>query len=324
MIDASSVDMLRMWMGEAIFRLLQDPQVSEIYVNPDLQLRTDGVEGRRDRLEVLDPARLLGFLTGVASEAGQLLDAAHPIRDFELPEAFGYGRLHVKIPPVVTAPVFSLRKRPRVLHLLPALVTSGCLDPATADYLSGQVKRRASILIAGPTNSGKTNFLSALLHEAVRAEPAARYIVLEDVPEIVCPAADTQVARTSDSVSLRDLVRATMRSSPDRIVVGELRGAEAYPFLDIASSGHPGVLTTIHAATPLGALARLNRLAKLDNPDLPDQNELIAQVLQIVVCLSGSSLGRRVSAVAELHGWCPETGFRLEPPALPALPKEFP
>lgn len=322
MNDSAAVGMLRMLMGEDLFRLLEDPQISEIYVNTDLRLRTDGASGRRAHAEVLDPDRLMGFITGVASEAGLLLDAAHPIRDFELPEAFGFGRLHVKIPPVVTAPVFNLRKRPRALHLLPALVASGCLDAGTASYLSDRVKDRASILIAGPTNSGKTNFLNALVHEAVSADPAARYVVLEDVPEIVCPAADTQVARTSDSVSLWELVRATMRSSPDRIIVGELRGAEAYPFLDIASSGHPGVLATIHAETPLGALRRLNRLARLANAELPDQGELIAEVLQIVVCLSGSSRGRRVSAITELQGWRPDTGFLLQPPALPAFSKE--
>jgi type IV secretion system protein TrbB len=317
-IDATAVGMLRMLLGEDVYRLLQDPEVSEVYVNADLRVRTDGAGGRRHHPQILDRDRLMGFFSSVASEAGLLLDEAHPIRDFELPEAFGFGRLHVKVPPVVMAPVFNLRKRPTTLHLLPALVAFGCLDAAIANYLSSRVRDRASILIAGPTNSGKTNFLNALLHEAVDADPAARFVVLEDVPEIVCPAADTQVARTSDSVSLWDLVRATMRSSPDRIVVGELRGAEAYPFLDIASSGHPGVLATVHAETPLGALQRVNRLAKLASPDLPDQGELIAEVLQVVVCLSGTSRGRRVSAIAELHGWSPTTGFLLNPPALPA------
>jgi type IV secretion system protein VirB11 len=199
--------------------------------------------------------------------------------------------------------------------LLPQLVERGSISPQAVEYLRAQIRDRRSILIAGATNSGKTNFLNALLQIAVEVSAAStRFVVIEDVPEIVCPAADTLIARTSDTVTLWDLVRATMRSSPDRIVVGEIRGSEAYPFLDISSSGHPGVMATIHAETPRGALHRLNRLARRGDPDVPNQYELIAEVIHVIVCLAGGSAGRRVSAIAELAGWSDSTGFQLSTP----------
>jgi type IV secretion system protein VirB11 len=103
-------------------------------------------------------------------------------------------------------------------------------------------------------------------------------------------------------------------------VVGEIRGNEAFPFLDIAASGHGGVLASIHAENPLGALNRLNRLARRGDPDVPDQCELIAEVIQTVVCLTGGSQGRRVSAIEEIHGWSPTSGFDLRPPKLAQRP----
>ena len=321
MIDDALISALRMFLGEPVLRLIDDPGVSEIYVNADLYLRSDGAEGRRRHPHLLDRDRLLGFLTGVANDANLPLDEANPIRDFELPASLGHGRLHVMIPPVVAAPVFNLRKRPKVLYLLPELVERGSITAEAAAYLTSELTGKKGILVAGPTNSGKTNFLNALLHVAVQvSDPATRFVVLEDVPEIVCPAEDTLSARTSDHVTLWDLARSTMRSSPDRKVVGEIRGAEAFPFLDLASSGHPGVLATLHAETALGALQRLNRLARRGDPDTPNQFELIAEVIKIVVCLTGGSGGRRVTSVAEVLGWSRADGFDLSfPPVFPAL-----
>lgn len=315
MIDDQLLSALEMFLGGYVLDLIADPAVSEVYTNADLVVRTDGAEGRRSHPHVLDADRLMGFLTGIANSAGLPLDTDNPIRDFDLPASLGRGRLHIKIPPVVAAPVFNLRKQPKTLLHLPDLIARGSLTKDGANYLEGKLAARQSILIAGATNSGKTNFLNALLHVAVEVSPPnTRFVVIEDVPELLCPALDTLTARTSEKVTLWDLVRATMRSSPDRIVVGEIRGPEAYPFLDIASSGHPGVLATLHAETPGGALRRLNRLARLSSAELPDQYELITEVIQVVVCLTGGSQGRRVSAIAEVQGWSQANGFQLSYP----------
>ena len=313
---------LRMYLREAFLALLADPAVSEIYCNPDLILRSDGAQGRREHGS-LDEKDLAAVFQILASDAGLIFDAENPIADFRLPTFLGSGRLNCRLPPVVDKPSFNLRKRPEHLLLLPELVERQTISKSAAEYLAQLVVERKSVLIAGPTNSGKTNFLNALLHAAVeRGSAAERWAILEDIPEIRCPAKDHVVARTGPNVSLWDLVRATMRFSPDRIVVGELRGPEAYPCLDIAASGHPGILATLHAETPLGALLRLDRLARLASPDLPHQHELIAEVITAVVCLTGGSAGRKVSAIAEVTAWHPASGYTLvHPPAV--KPDEF-
>jgi Flp pilus assembly CpaF family ATPase len=317
-MKAAMMTALLSYLGAPTFDLLCDPSVSEIYCNSDLVLRTDGRKGRQSHGIVYNRDLLMSFFRAIAVEEGKDLDDLHPIGDFQLPHDLGGGRLHVKLPPVVAAPSFNIRKPASRIFLLPELVSMGTLSAAQAEYLTKQLADRESILAAGPTNSGKTNLLNALLHVSVAVNPPnSRYMVIEDVPEIRCPAEDCQYCRTTPEVTLWHLVRATMRSSPDVIVVGEIRGQEAYPFLDIASSGHGGVLASIHAETPIGALKRLNRLARQGDPDVPDQFELIAEVVSVVVCLTGGSLGRRVSAVAEVRGWSRETGFDLiTPPGL--------
>jgi Flp pilus assembly CpaF family ATPase len=313
---------LRHFLGEETLLLLDDQRVSEIYTNDDLRIRTDGAGGRQLHPGSYDPARLSAFLQQIAVGAGRPLDENHPIGDFELPVELGSGRLHVKLPPVTRQPNFNIRKPPTRLFLLPELVELGALPPEAVPFLTEQLSQHLTFLVAGPTNSGKTNFLNALLYTAVEVnDPSTRFLVIEDVPELRCPAPDTQYSRTTQSVTLWDLVRATMRSSPDLIVVGEIRGTEAFPFLDLASSGHRGVLATIHAETPLGALHRLNRLARRSNPDIPDQYDLIAEEVDLVVCLTGGSKGRRVTAIQTIDGWSADQGFALSTP--PALAGSF-
>ncbi len=316
-MTASLLDpaVLEAFLGSYLVDLLSDPAISELYCNDDLVLRTDGRGGRRDTGIRLSEVKLRSFFQAIAVAAGRELDDLHPIGDFQLPRELGAGRLHVKIPPVVSTLAFNIRKPATRLLLLDELIELGTLTLAEATCLREAIAKKDSILVVGPTNSGKTNLLNALLHVSIATHPGnTRYVVLEDVPEIVCPAADVSYARTTPTVTLWDLVRATMRSSPDFIVVGEIRGNEAFPFLDLAASGHGGVLASIHADTPLGALNRLNRLARRNDPDVPDQHELIAEVVQTVVCLTGGSLGRRVSAIARIKGWNRMSGYALDWP----------
>lgn len=314
MTHRSDAAAIKSFLREDVLGLLDDPNVSEIYCNPDLVLRSHGLAGRAIH-GTLNDQDLMAFFALLASNAGVALDAENPIGDFLLPEGLGSGRLHARVPPAVEKPIFVWRKRPARLLTLPELVDRRSLSHHSAEHLVDSFLRRKSILIAGATNSGKTSFLNALLKEALTRSDNRdeRWIVLEDVPEVRCDAPDVLISRTSPGVTLWDLVRATMRASPTRIVVGELRGKEAYPFLDLASSGHPGVLATIHAEEPLGALLRLNRLARLAGTDLADQHELIASVISVVVCLACTPKGRRVTHIADVVGWSARDGYDLSP-----------
>jgi Flp pilus assembly CpaF family ATPase len=312
---------LAVFLGDETVRLLlEDSTVTEIYTNDDLQLRVDGLNGRQALPHTYAAQNLIAFFRKMATSADIPLDEENPIADFELPPELGGGRLHVTIPPVTKRPNFNLRKPSSRRYRLADLVENDTLSTSQADYLISAIRFGRTVLVAGPTNSGKTTLLNALLEAAVSTlDPTTRFLIIEDVPELRCPAPDTKYSRTSPNVTLWDLVRATMRSSPDRIVVGELRGKEAYPFLDLAASGHGGVLASIHAETPLGALNRLNRLSRLGGDDVPDQSELIAEVVHAVACMKGGSRGRRLTALEELRGWSKTNGFFLETPAeLPA------
>jgi len=132
-----------------------------------------------------------------------------------------------------------------------------------------------NILIAGGTNSGKTTFANAILLAITEHFPQERIVVLEDTVELRCAAIDHLALRTGPSLTLAELVRSTLRASPNRIVVGEVRGAEALELLDVWATGHPGGCGTCHATTAAGALLRLDRLAQRNN--VPSQTALIAE-----------------------------------------------
>ena len=173
------------------------------------------------------------------------------------------------------------------------------------------VEERANILVAGGTGSGKTTFANALLQEIAGRFPTDRIVVLEDTVELQCPAADTLALRTSSGLSLADLVKASLRTKPDRIVIGEVRDAAALDLLDAWATGHPGGIATLHATDPLGALHRLDRLAQRAN--VPPQRELVAEAIDLVVVLQGSHGQRRVRELVRVAGLDRNGQFRIQP-----------
>ena len=144
------------------------------------------------------------------------------------------------------------------------------------------------------------------------AEPASsheRLVLLEDTIELQCAASDHLALRTNGRVTLADLVRNTLRTSPDRIIVGEVRGAEALDLLDAWATGHPGGIATVHASSAEGALFRLDRLAQRAN--VPPQPALVAEAVSLVVVIEGGNLRRRVSEIVRVDGRYPDGRYRL-------------
>src|SRR5262249_55357855 len=160
-------------LGDTTLRLLSDPDVTEIYTNDDLILRTDGRRGRQALDHVYKADQLMAFFRRVAIDQGQEIDELHPIGDFELPAEIGGGRLHVTIPPSTNGPNLNPRKPARRQYVLADLVANNTLSQAAADYLLQAMLRGRTVLVAGPTNSGKTTLLNALLHAAVAQLDAA-------------------------------------------------------------------------------------------------------------------------------------------------------
>jgi P-type conjugative transfer ATPase TrbB len=299
-------------VGPTILEALASADVTEIYVNPSGHLYLDTRSQGRVKAGVrLSSEQILRFLNLVGSRVPMVLNASRPQIQAELPgEVFLGARLQGFIPPLVAAPSFNLRKPPSTIFSLDEYVSAGILTPRHREALAETVGQRRNILVAGGTASGKTTLVNAVLLEITTTFPLDRIVVLEDTVELQCSAPDHLALRTTDGVRLRDLVKAALRTSPDRIIVGEVRDEAALDLLDAWETGHPGGCATLHANDSLAALHRLDRLAQRAN--VGPQPHLVGDAIQLVVMIAGGSQRRRVTELTEVHGF-DGSGYQLKP-----------
>src|SRR5262249_9077053 len=180
---------------------------------------------------------------------------------------------------------------------------TGIMSAAEAETLARAVEQRLNVLVAGGTSTGKTTLVNALLAEV--AKTPDRVVLIEDTRELQCKAPNLVALRTKDGVaSLSDLVRSSLRLRPDRIPVGEVRGAEALELLKAWGTGHPGGIGTIHAGSALGALHRMEQLVQEAVVTVP--RALIAETINVIRVLAGRGAERRLVELAVVKGL--ETG----------------
>jgi type IV secretion system protein VirB11 len=209
---------------------------------------------------------------------------------------------------VVAAPTFAIRKPAVAVFTLDDYVAAGTMRAEQAAVLRIAVAKRRNILVAGGTSTGKTTLTNALLAEV--AKTADRVVLIEDTRELQCTAPNLVALRTKDGVaSLSDLVRSSLRLRPDRIPIGEVRGAEALDLLKAWGTGHPGGIGTIHAGTALGALRRLEQLIQEAVITVP--RALIAETINLVAVLSGRGADRRLAELAEVDGLEPDGDYAI-------------
>ncbi|RWD42810.1 P-type conjugative transfer ATPase TrbB [Mesorhizobium sp.] len=290
--------MLRTALGPAVARFLDDPAIVEVMLNPDGRLWIDRLaEGLADTGEQLSAADGERIIRLVAHHVGAEVHAGAPRVSAELP---GTGeRFEGLLPPVVTSPAFAIRKPAVAVFTLGDYVAAGIMSAAQADALRQAVVERKNILVAGGTSTGKTTLTNALLAEVART--GDRVVLIEDTRELQCAAPNLVALRTKDGiVSLSDLVRSSLRLRPDRIPIGEVRGAEALDLLKAWSTGHPGGIGTIHAGTALGALRRLEQLIQEAVVTVP--RALIAETIDVIALLSGRGSARRLAELAHVAG----------------------
>ncbi|MER9302893.1 P-type conjugative transfer ATPase TrbB [Mesorhizobium sp. M0496] len=306
--------MLRTAMGAAITEALADPTVIEVMVNPDGALRLDRLgEGRVDTGVHMHPSEAERIIRLVASHVRAEAHADSPIVSAELPSGERFEGL---LPPVVLAPCFAIRKPAAKLYTLANYVADRVMLPLQADALRKAVRERRNILVAGGTSSGKTTLTNALLAEV--AECDERVILIEDTRELQCAAKDCVAMRTRrGSITLADLVRSTLRLRPDRIIVGEVRGAEALDLLKAWNTGHPGGIATVHANSARSALYRIEQLAQEAVVTVP--RRLIADAVDLVIFIAGRGPARRVDAIAEVTGLDGSGDYAVTPLTLPQL-----
>lgn len=293
-----------------ITELLDDKSVTEIMVNgPDeIYIEIDGHVVRDDTVSFINEDHILRTIQRMIQPLGRTIDAASPMVDSRLPDG---SRINAIIPPLsLNGPVLTIRKFKDNLGDIEDLLRNGTMTPYMARFLEAAVKAKLNILVCGGTGTGKTTLLNILSSFIGKDE---RVITIEDAaelkleqPHVVSLETRTTNYDSGGEVTIRDLVINSLRMRPDRIVVGEVRGKEAFDMLQAMNTGHDGSLTTLHANSPEDALNRLETMvlmAGLEIP-IPAIREYIENAIDLVVQISRLSDGRRkVTSICEVDGF---------------------
>jgi type IV secretion system protein TrbB len=290
---------LRKDLGEVFLAALADPHTVEICLNADGTLW-------QERLG--EPLQPIGTMSGSCADAAMRTIAAYhhailtrddPSIECELP--LDGSRFAGQIPPIVTAPVFAVRKRASRVFTLQQYVDTGILTPEQKNFLCGAIRDHRNILAIGGTGGGKTTLLNALIRELTDQYPTERLVIIEDTAEIQCAAKNYVQYHTSPDRTMTHLVRMALRMRPDRILVGEVRGPEALDLLMAWNTGHEGGIASLHANNAVAGLNRLSTLVSM-HPNAPRGmiESLIGEAVDVIVHIARTDKGRVVREILEV------------------------
>jgi type IV secretion system protein TrbB len=305
-------ELLRRQLGPQLLAAIADPKITDIIVNEDGRVWFEAHgKGLFEAGFSLPASQVESLIGTVAAMLGTVADADHPIVEGEL--VIERIRFEGLMPPVVRRACFAMRKPAQVLYTLDDYVRDGIVTQGQAEVFREATRCRRNIAIGGGTGSGKTTFAGALINEMVAgSDPNERYVIIEDTLEIQCRAQNFVQLHTSEAADLTRLVRATMRLRPDRIIIGEVRGAEALALLKAWATGHPGGVTTVHANSARAVLTRLSSLVQ--EAGVPPQPELIAETVDLLAFMVRTPSGsRRVTELVRVEGYDSREGFKLAP-----------
>lgn len=300
--------------------ILSDDSITEVMINgPDnIFIEQNGV-GRRLEKTFESERRLEDVIQRIVGLAGREVNQAHPIVDTRLPDG---SRVNVVLPPIsLVGPVVTIRKFSKEPMTVEKLIHYGSFTREIADFLEQLVLAKYNIFIAGGTGSGKTTFLNALSNFIPHTE---RIITIEDSAELQIENIDNLVSletRNANSagagaISIRDLIKSSLRMRPDRIIVGEVRGAEALDMLQAMNTGHDGSLSTGHANSTADMLSRLETMVLQGAEGLPllAVRQQIASAVDIIIHLSRlRDHSRKTMAITEVLGMSPQGEILLNP-----------
>jgi len=293
------IEALKRAFGHDLLGYLQAPNIVEIMLNPDGGLWVDVLGGAMERVGAIDPVQSLTMISACASMLGVVVNPENPILECELP--LDGSRFEALIPPLVSKPTFTIRKKALLIFTLQDYVDKGIMTPAQKEAIEEAVRNRENILVSGGTGSGKTTLANAILHAVSVLTPEHRIVVIEDTLELQCSAPNVVFLRTSINTDMTRLLRATMRLRPDRIVVGEVRDGAALALLKAWNTGHPGGAGTVHANSAEAALVRVGQL--IQEAGVPSAPELIAEAVNVVVFIKRTEAGRIVDEIVRVDGF---------------------
>ncbi len=289
--------------------LLNDNNISEIMVNGpnEVYVEIDGKILRDETVSFINSEHILRIISKMVSPFGKTIDSSTPMVDSRLPDG---SRLNAIIPPLsVNGPILTIRKFKRNINSIDDLLRNGTLTRDMAIFLECAVKAKMNMIVCGGTGSGKTTILNILSNFIGEDE---RIITIEDAHELslvqkhVIPLETRRTNYKSDTeVTMRDLVRNSLRMRPDRIIVGEVRGKEAFDMLQAMNTGHEGSLTTLHANGGVDALNRLETMVLMGNMEIPVPaiRDYIKNAIDLVINVERLTDGRRkVTSISEITG----------------------
>lgn len=284
------------------------PDYSEVCVNEDGRVFVEiaGSNSMRELPGIAPSQTQLRHAVNAIARAlaGREADENHPILNARLPDG---SRVAAMLPPVTEGIVLTIRKFRLNWFTLEELMTNGTVRPTLRDCLIEAVERRENILISGPTGSGKTTLVKALLDLVPQEE---RVLLIEDTAELPLLRPNRIRFTAREGITIRDLLKAGLRHRPDRIIVGEVRDGAAYDLLQALNTGHAGSLSTLHASSAVHGLNRLARLALQADTGLPFgclQSE-IADAIQHVAHIERRGSRRELTELIRVTGFCSEGG----------------
>lgn len=284
-------------MGPDVRDFMADDSIIEVMCNPDGKLWVERLgEGMADSGKVLDPARAMSLLRLVASNHGTQVTEQSPSLAAVLPVSG--ARFQGLLPPVVSAPSFTIRKKAKKIFSLCEYVEQGVLTQKQALQLKEAFGAKKNILIAGGTGSGKTTLANAILDSVMDSNE--RFVLIEDVEELQCSSPNQLRFLVNHDIgyTAQKALKDTLRCRPDRIIVGEVRDGSALDLLKAWNTGHNGGIATIHANSAKMALKRLESLVQEAVITVP--HELISEAIDMVVFIERTPKGRVVGEIALL------------------------
>ncbi|MCI8575376.1 MAG: CpaF family protein [Bacilli bacterium] len=289
--------------------LLEDKNITEIMVNSpkEIYIEIDGQIIKDESISFINDEHIIRTIQRLIGPLGRTIDSSNPMVDSRLSDG---SRINAVIPPLSTkGPVITIRKFKSEMTNVEDFIRTGSMTPYMATFLDAAVKGKCNIIICGGTGSGKTTLLNILSGFISHDE---RIITIEDAAELRLNqthviSLETRVTNyTSDGeVTIRDLVINSLRMRPDRIIVGEVRGKEAFDMLQAMNTGHDGSMTTLHANSPKDALNRLETMVLMSGLEIPVKaiREYIVNAIDLIVNIDRMSDGRRkITSITELTG----------------------
>jgi len=287
-----------------VHALLEDPRTTEVMINPDGTLWHERQgESLRQTGEALSPLATCQIIAAIAGATHRTCTTDKPTLRAMLPGS--RVRVQGTLPPASSGPSCTFRRLADRIYTLEEQIAVGVIEPWQADCLTAAVRAKDNLVLAGHTGSGKTTFQMTLL-DLIEDE---RLVTVEDTEELLLrPGRNWKPLYATDTLSMQMQVINALRERPDRLMIGEVRGAEMADVLDSWESAHPGGITTLHASTPASSLRRMEGCLRQVSASHPTPMEpsqarpLIAANVQWIVCLERTPSGRRVSAIARLQG----------------------